>query len=89
VFGNFSSVGAAFASAANYQPTPAEITFTNDMMGYWTRFAATGDPNGAGATLWPAYDASTDSMLQLDNIMAEINGYHNTQCDFFSTLPQP
>lgn len=26
------------------------------MMGYWTRFAATGDPNGAGAVVWPRYD---------------------------------
>ena len=57
-------------------------------MGYWTRFAAAGDPNGAGATVWPAYDASTDSMLQLD-MPVEINGYHNPQCDYLSTLQQP
>jgi para-nitrobenzyl esterase len=25
------------------------------MMGYWARFAATGDPNGGGAPSWPAF----------------------------------
>jgi para-nitrobenzyl esterase len=29
---------------------------SNAMMGYWTRFAATGDPNGGGAVVWPRYD---------------------------------
>ena len=28
------------------------------MMGYWTRFAATGDPNGGGAVVWPRYDTA-------------------------------
>jgi para-nitrobenzyl esterase len=89
VFGNFSLIDPAFANAVNYMPTAAEVTFISDMMGYWTRFAATGDPNGSGATSWPAYDASTDSMLELDDTMIAINGYHNTQCDYLSTLPQP
>jgi len=89
VFGNFSSIHPAFAGTDNYMPTSAEVTFTSDMMDYWTRFAATGDPNGAGATAWPAYDPSTDSMLQLDDTPVEINGYHNPQCDYLSTLPQP
>jgi len=89
VFGNFSLISSAFANAVNYIPTAAEVTFIGDMMGYWTRFAATGDPNGAGATAWPAYDPSTDRMLELDDTPVEINGYHNPQCDFLSTLPQP
>jgi len=89
VFGNFSLVGTRFATVTDYVPTAAEVTFIGVMMGYWTRFAATGDPNGAGATAWPAYDASTDSMLQLDDTLAPINGYHNSQCDLLSTLPQP
>ena len=35
-----------------------------DMAGYWARFAMTGDPNGAGRTGWPAFDAS-ERVLQL------------------------
>ena len=89
VFGNFSLISPAFANAVNYMPTAAEVTFTNDMMGYWTRFAAAGDPNGSGATQWPRYDPVTDTMLELDDIPVVINGYHNMQCDYLSTLPQP
>jgi para-nitrobenzyl esterase len=89
VFGNFSLIGPPFANAINYAPTPAEVTFTSDVMGYWTRFAATGDPNGSGATAWARYDASTESMMRLDDSMIAINGYHNPECDYCSTLPQP
>ena len=72
-----------------YTPSPAETTFAGQMMGYWSRFAKTGDPNGSGATSWPRYDATTDALLQLDDMpttLSAINGYHNTQCDYFTTL---
>ena len=36
------------------------------MAGYWTRFAATGDPNGDGAPEWPEYDAESDTWMVLD-----------------------
>jgi len=70
-----------------YTPTAAEVTLAGQIMGYWTRFAATGNPNGAGAVQWPAYDATTDAMLQLDDTFVQINGYHNPQCDYLATLP--
>jgi len=72
-----------------YTPTPAELTFSQALMSYWTRFAATGNPNGAGGFAWPPYDPTTDSMLQLDDMFVQINGYHNPQCDYLVTLPQP
>ena len=73
-----------------YTPSAAEDDFAVQMMGYWSRFTKTGDPNGPGAYPWPRYDAATDAMLQLDDTPATlkaINGYHNAQCDYFSTLP--
>lgn len=82
VFDSFSGLG-------GYTPTQAEVTLANDIMGYWTRFAATGDPNGPGAVAWPQYDPSTDSMLQIDDTQVTINGYNNPQCDYLSPLPQP
>jgi para-nitrobenzyl esterase len=69
-----------------YVPSAAEVTFASQMMGYWSRFAKTGDPNGTGATSWPHYDAGTDAMLQLDETQMVINGYHNPQCDYLVPL---
>jgi para-nitrobenzyl esterase len=84
IFGNLSNI-----SGTLYTPSAAELTFSQDMMGYWTRFAATGDPNGAGATQWLPYDAANEHMLQLDETFTPIDGYHTPQCNYLSTLPQP
>jgi para-nitrobenzyl esterase len=34
---------------------------------YWTNFAKTGDPNGAGLPIWPRYSATTDQLLDFTN----------------------
>jgi para-nitrobenzyl esterase len=88
VFGNFND-GQQPGGGLVYTPSQADLTFSQSLMGYWTRFAATGNPNGAGAIVWPAYNTSTDSMLQLDDTFVAINGYNNPQCDYLVTLPQP
>jgi len=88
LFGNFND-GQQAGGGIVYTPSSADLAFSGAMMGYWTRFAATGNPNGAGAVQWPAYDPTTDSMFELDDTSASINGYHNSQCDYLVTLPQP
>jgi len=72
-----------------HTPTPAEVTFAGQLMGYWSQFAKTGNPNAAGSTLWPHYDSSMEAMLQLDDTQVATNGYHTAQCDYFLTLPLP
>jgi para-nitrobenzyl esterase len=88
LFGNFDD-GQQPGGGLVYTPSAADLTFSQELMGYWTRFAATGNPNGAGAVTWPQYDATTDSMLQLDDTFVPIDGYDNPQCDYLVTLPQP
>ncbi len=41
-------------------------TLHGAMAAYWARFVQRGDPNGDGATSWPAYDPSGDANLVLD-----------------------
>jgi para-nitrobenzyl esterase len=80
IFGNFNPV-----LGVNYTPNSAELTFSSTVMGYWTRFAANGDPNGPGALHWPRYSGD-DLLLQLDVTPARLAGYHNPQCDFFTPI---
>jgi para-nitrobenzyl esterase len=70
----------------SYSPSSAETALANELMDYWARFAATGDPNGSGAVQWLPYDAG-ESILHLDDsIVTLASGYRNAQCDFLSSL---
>jgi para-nitrobenzyl esterase len=51
------------------------------MMGYWTRFAASGDPNGAGAVEWPRYDSAGDQHLELGDVIRVGSGLYKEACD--------
>jgi para-nitrobenzyl esterase len=84
VFGNLQNV---LNSA--YTPSAAEVELSELMMEYWARFAAYGDPNGPGQTHWPRYNGRHEGILDLDVMPKAATGYHISQCEFLSTLPQP
>ncbi len=44
-----------------------DLTLFETMSGYWTRYAKTGDPNGADAPIdWPPWDLTSEPYLALD-----------------------
>jgi para-nitrobenzyl esterase len=66
--------------------SPAEMALSDQLIGYWTRFASTGDPNGASAVAWPSYTPA-DDYLQLDEGIAAGQGVRPVLCDFWDTVP--
>ena len=51
---------------AGFNPfTGDQQQLSNTMIDYWTHFAATGDPNFAGAPVWAPYSSATDQFQSL------------------------
>ena len=69
-----------------FMPTDSERALSESIIGYLTRFAATGDPNDAAAPLWPSYDAVLDTHLVLDDTVALGTHLREEQCNFWRTL---
>jgi para-nitrobenzyl esterase len=49
------------------QPTEADRALSEEMASYWTNFAKTGDPNGAGLPHWPAFTNANPEVMNLDD----------------------
>jgi para-nitrobenzyl esterase len=57
---------------------------SNDMQQYWTNFAKTSDPNGAGLPKWPKFDAIARGFLEFtDNGPVAKESLRRTICDLY------
>jgi para-nitrobenzyl esterase len=55
-----------FSSLAPDQWPPGTKEISDQMQGYWSRFAGTGDPNGSGAPEWQKFSPERGNRLNLD-----------------------
>ncbi len=60
VFGNLDT-----RPGAEWRPEDRKLS--EEMMGYWTNFARTGDPNGEGLPQWPRFDQDQSLLIHLDS----------------------
>ncbi len=68
IFGGGVRLGRFDADAAL---SATDRALSEALIGYWTNFAATGDPNGKDLPDWPRYDRAAERHLELgDNIRA-------------------
>ncbi|NUQ72367.1 MAG: carboxylesterase family protein [Polyangiaceae bacterium] len=70
------------------QLTADELTLSAAMMGYWSRFAAAGDPNGGEAAPWPKYSADKDENIVFNATISTQTGLKKDLCDFWDGLGQ-
>ncbi len=69
--------------------TAADDELTIAMGRYWTNFAKTGNPNGAGLPDWPQYDPDTDAWLTFNPEIIPANRVRATKLDIMErTLKQ-
>jgi para-nitrobenzyl esterase len=67
---------------------PADSTDASQtIMGYWTRFAAAGDPNGGSAPTWPSYDPTSHSFMNFETPIALGTTGWDDGCDFWENIP--
>jgi para-nitrobenzyl esterase len=61
---------------------------SDNMVGYWTQFAKSGDPNSLDTPLWPRYDATTDEFQSLvpPSPVGEFEFATDHKCDFWAEL---
>ena len=71
--------------AASGRFSPADQPIADAMMGYWTSFAATLDPNHAGARPWPPYRRTDPVRLVLDAAMAPSRDW-GENCAFWDSV---
>ncbi len=62
----------------------ADLKLTDAMGTYWTNFAKTGNPNGAGVPEWPTYDSTNDEWLHLSHIIAPWTGVRVAKLDIMT-----
>jgi para-nitrobenzyl esterase len=65
----------------------ADRPLSDTVIGYWTRFATNGDPNGGGATDWPTFE-SGESYLDVAGAPSVGNDLLADECDFWDELHQ-
>jgi para-nitrobenzyl esterase len=64
----------------------AELDLSEEMFGYWSRFAITGDPNDPAATPWPIYATSGDAHIVFDTPTSTGNGIRTAECDLIDAV---
>lgn len=58
------------------------------LLGYWTRFAATGDPNGDDLPPWPRYEIATDPYQIVEPTPRSAANLRADKCAFWTNLAQ-
>ena len=80
VFGRFTGL---------FTRTDADTAVADAVGSAWVHFARTGDPNGAGVPMWPAYTAANDTYLEFGDMIRTATGLRRDRCDVLQAWINP
>ena len=70
----------------------AQEQLSQEMVSYWTKFAASGNPNSGAAPAWPRFTASQEQLQSLrmptPAPIAAVAFGQDHKCDFWDSLEQ-
>jgi para-nitrobenzyl esterase len=70
--------------------TPDQAELSREMIGYWTNFVKSGNPNGGNVANWPSFNPRKPLYLSHDNdgskVIAETELEQRHQCQFWEAL---
>jgi para-nitrobenzyl esterase len=78
-----------FGWHGKYRPTETDLAIQRHLIGYWTRMAHTGNPNGGEDPQWPAHRPGTDPYLEIGATTGARTGPSSARCDFWDTVRLP
>jgi para-nitrobenzyl esterase len=76
-----------YAWQGTYKPTDSDLALQRYMVGYWTRMAKTGNPNGGGAPEWPVASTDGNTYLEIGKTTEAKSGPASAHCDFWDKTP--
>jgi carboxylesterase type B len=78
-----SELAFVFGSSPQFATDTGQATVSKLMERYWTRFAATGDPNGGADLMWPPFTATSDQRMQFTLQPSVVTGFREAECNFW------
>jgi len=76
-----------FAWQGTYQPSKTDRGVQLLLVGYWTRMAKAGNPNGGGDPQWPPAMSEKSAFLEIGALTAAKDDPADAHCDFWDTVP--
>ena len=67
-------------------PNTEDRKLSETMIGYWTNFAAHGDPNGPGLPYWPGFDAGSSAYMEIGKDVRAGTDLLKPKLDFLESL---
>jgi para-nitrobenzyl esterase len=81
-----SELSFVFGASPQFATDTASANVSKLMERYWTRFAASGDPNGGSDLAWPKFTAASNQRMQFTLMPSVVSNFRATECTFWIGL---